>query len=334
VRRARDRVQGRSGARVIRPILLFLLLVGAACAPDSAAPAASSADRIELELEGGSKIVLPRAPRRVLPANTAAVEYVCTLIGPDRVAALPEQADRYSELDLGALGFGSVPRFDRFHAEPLIVLAPDLVLTHAWQAAETSEVLRAQGIAVLSLPSARSWADVRATIALLGRALAVEPAAARVIAGLDARVEQLAAGARSRPPLRALVYSNDGTGGWAAGRATTADALLGLCGLRNSAAEAGIEGHAALDLERLIGIDPDLFVVAKPARGEGGSATEGVLLATTALASLRAVRERRIAVLSAALISADSPEIVDAAEALARELERLHADGFAPAERK
>ena len=46
-------------------------------------------------------------------------------------------------------------------------LEPDLVLTHAWQAAETSAVLRAQGIPVLALVSVQSYEDIRRTLVLL-----------------------------------------------------------------------------------------------------------------------------------------------------------------------
>jgi ABC-type Fe3+-hydroxamate transport system substrate-binding protein len=99
--------------------------------------------------------------------------------------------------------------------------------------------------------------------------------------------------------------------------------MIRLAGLRNAAAESGIEGHSSLDFERLIEIDPDVIVVSRPATGEEGSATREILVSTPALARIAAVREGRIAVLSAALLSADSPRLVDAAEALADEVDRM-----------
>jgi iron complex transport system substrate-binding protein len=263
---------------------------------------------------------------RIVPGNTAAAEFLAVLLGDagaGRIAALPEQVDGYSSFDFHRAPWSTPPRFSRYAAETLIALHPDLVLTHEWQAAETTELLRAQGVPIVVLRSARSIDDVRETLAMLGRTLGSEARAADAIADLDRRMTKLREGAESRKGLRALEYSNNGTGGWTAGSDTTADALIRLAGMRNAAAEAGIAGHVVLDFERLITIDPEVIVVGAPARDEVGSPTKGVLETTSALANLSAVKNRRIAVLPAALLSSDSPCLVDAAERLAKEVDAL-----------
>lgn len=300
-----------SSSSIIACAVQGLAAVVAACAPPS--PAQASRDQ-----PGEHTLV-----RRVVPANVAAAEFVAFLVGPERIAALPEQVDDYSTIDFRADGFKEIARFSRYIAEPLIVLHPDLVVTHVWQSIETSDVLRRQGIDVLVLDSAQSWSDIRATIERLGAKLSVSEHAQAVIAQLEARTANVREQAARHPAWRALVYSNDGTGGYTAGSRTTADALLELVGLQNAAAEAGIHGHAALGFEKLIELDPDVIIVAAQARGEGGSPTRTVLLESSPLASLRAVREQRIAVLPAALLSSDSPCLIAAAEKLALEIERI-----------
>jgi ABC-type Fe3+-hydroxamate transport system substrate-binding protein len=263
---------------------------------------------------------------RILPGNTAAAEFLAALLGANgasRIAALPEQVDGYSSFDFRAPPWSILPRFSRYAAERLIALHPDLVVTHEWQAAETTQVLCAQKIPVVVLRSARSYEDIRATLAELGRTLGLEERAAEVTADLDRRVARLREGAGTRKDLRVLEYSNNGTGGWTAGADTTADAMIRIAGMRNAAAEAGSKGDVALELERLIAIDPDVILVGAPARDEGGSATKNVLEGTSALANLSAVKRKRIAVLSAALLSSDSPRLVDAAERLAAEVDAL-----------
>jgi iron complex transport system substrate-binding protein len=315
-----------------------------------AAPHAGSA--VRATLPDGSILELAAPPRRVIPGNAAAAEFIAPLLGAERIAALPEQVDGYSSFDFKLHGFERIPRFARYAAEPLIAMHPDLVITHTWQAAETSSVLREQGTPVLVLRSAMSYADVRATLLLLAQLFDLEAKGAALVSDLDRRVAALRAKAEARasvPPgaedaasgthgrsvgmSRALVYSNDGSGGWAAGSDTTADTLLRLAGLRNAAAEAGIKGHASLDFEKLLAIDPDVFVVAAPARGEGGSATKSVLESTAGLAGMKAIQSHRIVVLSAALLASDSPCLVDGAEALARGIDALGA-GAAPGPRK
>ncbi len=293
--------------------------------PPAITESSAAADRVRVRLPDGSDFELAARPVRILPTTTAAAEFLVPLVGAARLAALPEQVDDYSSVDFKRDGLGELPRFARYVAEPLIVFHPDLVVTHAWQSMDTTHVLRSQKIPVLVLASATSYADIQDTLRLLGRVCGVESQAGTVIAGLDQRIARLADGASTRAGLRVLAYSNDGSGGWTAGSNTTANTLCALVGVQNAAAEAGIDGHRSLDFEQLITIDPDVIVVATPVRGEGGSATKNVLSSTPALARLSAVKLGRIAVLSGALMSSDSPSLVDAAEALAAELDRIGA---------
>jgi iron complex transport system substrate-binding protein len=326
----------RSGLRFV---LVAFACAAASCRRESdAAPAAAAGDRppassaIRATLPDGSTFELPAPPRRVIAGNTAAAEFIAPLLGPERLAALPEQVDQYSSFDFGAHGFEKVRRFARYAAEPLIELHPDLVVTHAWQAAETTDVLRRQGTPVLVLKSATSYEDIRATILVCARIFDLEKKGEEMARELDLRVARLKERARRETSTsagsslpRALVYTNDGNGGWAAGSDTTADTLLRLAGLRNAAGEAGIKGHASLDFEKLISIDPDVIVVGAPVRGEGGSATKAVLESTPALAHLRAIRNHGIAVLSGAQLASDSQCLVDGAEELARQVDAMHA---------
>lgn len=293
----------------------FLLGVALACA------AACDAQHAP----GEAELNLASPPVRILPTTTAAAEFLVPLVGAERLAALPEQVDDYSSVDFKQGSLGALPRFARYVAEPLIVFHPDLVVTHAWQSADTTQVLRSQKIPVLVLPSATSYEDIQNTLRLLGRVCGVESRSESVIAGLDARVARLRSGASAREGIRALAYSNDGNGGWTAGLHTTVNTLFDLVGVRNAAADAGIDGHKSFDFEQLLTIDPDVIVVATPVHGEGGSASKSVLEGSPALAKLSAVKHGWIAVLSGALMSSDSLSLVDAAEALAAELDRIGA---------
>lgn len=263
------------------------------------------------------------APQRIVPGNCSAAELLAVLVAPERFAALPEQIDAYSTLDAKVGPLARVPRYARYVGENVIALAPDLVVTHVWQNQDTTAALASRGIPVLVLQSATTFEEVKTSLHAVGRAVHAQERAAQVERSLDARVAQLAASAAPRAKLRAFVYSNDGTGGTTAGARTSIDTVIRLAGLRNASAEAGLEGHVPADFERVLAIDPDLFVVGAQAAGEGGSATRNVIEGAASLAGLRAVRERRIVVLSAALLSADSLGIVDAAEALAGEVDRV-----------
>lgn len=262
-------------------------------------------------------------PQRVVCANTAASEFICLLVPAERVVGVPQQVDDYSAMDFKSHGFERATRIERYNAESVLALKPDLVVTHEWQSADTTNVLKSQGLDVLVMKSATSYDDIRATLVELGARLDAVARATEIVRDLDARVATLKASAPTRAHLTAMVYANSGTGGSTAGAHTTNDTTLHLAGLRNAAAEAGLDGHVNLDFERLLAIDPDFLIVASQARGEGGSATKAVVEATPALARSKARQPGHIVILPAALMSTDSPPLIDAAEFVAREVDRV-----------
>ncbi len=273
------------------------------------------------QTQPGGQPAAEKTGLRIVPTTTAAAELLTLLAGPEDVLALPEQVDNWSAQDFAHGGWEKLPRFARYLAEPLLVLRPGLVVNHDWQAADTTRVLQKSGIRVLTLGSGTSYADLRAAIEKLGTALQREQRARSALAALDARVAALAEQRARFAGVRALVYTNDGSGGWASGANTTADTMLKLAGLENAVKD--LQGHANLGFERLLMIDPDLIVSGAQARGEKGSTTRSVIEGTQVLAGLRARCEQRFAVLPAELLSSDSQHIVDAAEKLQAEAARV-----------
>jgi iron complex transport system substrate-binding protein len=254
---------------------------------------------------------------RLVPTTVAAAEYAREIAASEDFAALPEQVGQWSSRDFQSPPWGGLPRFSRFAAEPLFEHRPSVVVCNAWQASETVAVLREAGVRVVVLPAALRHEDIEANLDLLGRELGRVEAAQAAKQRLRERV--LALRARGASGWRAIAYTNDGVGGTASGEGTTIRTIMELAGLVDA---SGVRGHALVDFESLLARDPDVFVVGAPSTDERG-ATEALLLSTPALSGMRAVRERRIAVLPVELYSTDSPTIIDAAELLATRIEEL-----------
>ena len=303
---------------------LALLLALAACGPAS-------------EVGGGAVEALAQAApapqaRRIVPASARAIEFLADLVGPERVAGLPEQGFEYATLGADEARWKELPRFTAYVAEPVLALGPDLVLCDPWQSVDTNQRLAEAGVRVVLLPDTVAWREGARVLEELGRVLGVDERARESVAGLERRVAALAERTASRGRLRAMSYSNFGGQGFGAGTDTTIDEILRLAGLENAAATAGRVGHVSMSFEELILIDPDVIVVGTPLHtdaghaGDRGGASEAVLLSEPSLAGLRAVRGQRIARLAPGLMACASQRVVDAAEALATELERLDAE--------
>ncbi|MBI5365051.1 MAG: ABC transporter substrate-binding protein [Planctomycetes bacterium] len=261
--------------------------------------------------------------KRIVAANTAAAEYLRVLVPPARVALVPEQVGEYASIPFDQEGWEDVARLARYSADPILAANADLVVVHAWQEPETAALLRDRGVPVMQLSSANGWEDVASNLRALGVVLHCEKAAEKAILRRGDVVARLAREAAKRPKLRALVYSNDGSGGFAAAKHTTADAVLRIAGVVNAAAEAGLEGHAQVDFDRLLVLDPDLLVLAAPSKGAEKSVTLSVLESASVAAGLRALKEQRIVLLPDALLSSDSPTMVDAADLLVIRIDDL-----------
>lgn len=307
-----------------RTIPLALVLLIASCG-GTAPPRSGS-------LEALAEAVPAPQARRVVPASARGIEFLSDLIGPERVAALPEQGFEYATLGADDALWRDLPRFSAYLAEPVLALGPDLVLCDPWQSLDTNQRLVEAGVHVVVLPDTVSWREGAQVLEHLGRLLGVEDRARAAIAELEGRVAALEERAEGRPAQSALSYSNFGSQGHGAGTGTTMDEILRLTGLQNATAAGGRVGHVSLSFEELLLLDPDVIVVSTPLftdaghAGDRGGASEAVLLSEPSLAGLRAVRERRIARLSPGLFACASQRVVAAAEALAGELERLDAE--------
>ena len=258
-------------------------------------------------------------PVRILPANAAALDFLLALVPPERLVAVPVTTFDWADTGLDAEHWQE-RTLSSYVAEPVLAWGPDLVVTSEWQNAETTALLRRAGVRVVAIPDVVRFEDILTTLQALGRAVGEPERAAREVRSLRRRAAVLTA-SRSRPRPAAMTFTYLGAGAWTAGRGTTVDVLFALAGLRNAAAEAGLAGHAAVDIETLLTIDPEVIVVAEPSRAGELSASLAYLQNEPSLARLAAVAEGHVVALPAHLFAAASQQIVDAAETLVQKLE-------------
>lgn len=268
------------------------------------------------------EVFIPRAPRRVVVANTSLVDAVTALVPPDRVAALPRQAETWSAIARDPGEFADVPRFSVFVAEVVLAYEPDLVLCSVHSQPETVTTLRDVAVPTIRFGFPEDLAAVRADLRLVARLLGAEEQLAELDEDLDARIAALRDDRGERAGTSASFYAHDGSEGWSSGSRTAADEILDLAGLRNATAAAGHVGPVRLTFEQLLAIDPDVLVVPREF-GEVDGSTDRVLDEEDALRALRAVKDGRIVHLHPSLFSTTSHEIVTAAERLAEEIDSM-----------
>ncbi|MGQ9896718.1 MAG: ABC transporter substrate-binding protein [Acidobacteriota bacterium] len=244
-------------------------------------------------------------PRRIVSLSVGTDEILCALVPPERIAALSKYAAE-PEVSYVAEKARRIGVFVEREPERLLALQADLVLLARYTKAELRQVLEQAGAPTLTVEDFRSLADVESNIRRIGRAVGEPERADAVIVEMQAKLAAARAALRpDRAGLRALCLMRPLM---AAGRDTLADVKLTAAGLRNAAAD--LQGHVALSEEALLRLDPDLIFVATGLASDAGFREQ--LLGDRRLASLRAVREKRVLALPSRSLRTVSHHITEA----------------------
>lgn len=191
-------------------------------------------------------------PNRIVSTNVCTDQLLLLLVGRNRIAALSNlsQDPKLSTMPDAAKGIPTTGA----RAEEIVPLKPDLVLANVWTGAKANRFLAGIGIEVLVVPEAKSFADIEAVIAMLGRRLDETKRAERIILDMRHRLENA-----TRKPHggTALVYEPNG---YSPSTGTLSDAVLNAAGWRNLAPSLGVVTYGVVPLERVVVMRPDLLV--------------------------------------------------------------------------
>jgi iron complex transport system substrate-binding protein len=191
----------------------------------------------------------------VASINLCADQLVLTLADPSQIrtvswlAADPEESLLAAEASRYPLNYGS--------AEELLRFGPDVVIGGSFTNAFTRALLSRLGYTVVVLEPETTIAEIEANVRTVARALNRVERGEAVAAAMRARAQQLQG---ERPPhaLAAVVVR---PGGFTVGDHSLAHDLMTLAGVRNVAAEQGLDRWGSLSMETLLQTSPDLIVL-------------------------------------------------------------------------
>ena len=143
-------------------------------------------------------------------------------------------------------------------AEEIVPLKPDIVLAGEFDSADTVDLLLRLGARVERLALPRTLDDIPAQIRSLAQLVGAEPQAEQLIQNINHQLEILDAVPKADIAPTAFWYSSNGV---VIGGGTLEHELMQRAGLRNLAAERGIQGFAPLDLELLISAKPQFIII-------------------------------------------------------------------------
>ncbi len=191
----------------------------------------------------------PALPMRVMSINQCTDQLVLMLLPPERIASVT-WLSRDPLLSLMAARARGVAA-NRGEIEDVVRQQPDLIVADSFGSAATRAALRRFGFPMIEVAQPQSFDEIRATVRTLAVRLGTVARGEALIAGMDARLAELA----RRPPLNLRVASWSGDG-LSRGEGALYDAVLDAAGARNAAKE----GVAGTDVEALLALNPDILV--------------------------------------------------------------------------
>ncbi len=310
----------RKNLRFLWPLLFLAMLLSAACGTPSRSNQSSTSNGSfpRTVSAGETEIGIPRRPERIVSLTPSNDEILCALVDEKRIAGL----SKFSQDGATSYASDAARRINVFvdrNAEQVVSLRPDLVLAARYTKVDLKGLLAETNTPLVITTDFRNFADIEANVRLIGQAVGEEGRADAVIG--EMRRKLIAARSRLRPEsagLRALYLAS---GNFTAGAGTSIHEILTAAGLKNAAAEAGINGHVKIASEQIAHINPDVILI--PSGYERYRGFRGLLENDSQLSAVSAIKENRIVEVPARSVLTVSHHVADAVETLIETIDRL-----------
>jgi iron complex transport system substrate-binding protein len=239
-------------------LLLVLALLLSGC--QFLQPAPESAAMHEVTDSKGVVVNVPLKPQRIVSLSIATDEILLALAPVERIAALTYLADDGGISNI-AEAAKPVKTKIRAGAESVIALNPDLVLVPDWQPAELIQTLRDSGLSVYVFQSARTIQQVKENIHDLAAVIGEAAKGVELINQMEAALAAVEATVRTVPADQRKIVVYFSLMGGSGGIGSTFDDICRYAGVSNAAALAGLDMNATLSQEKLLQINPDIFLM-------------------------------------------------------------------------
>ena len=244
----------------------------------------------------------------VASINLCADQLVLALADPKQIltvswlAADPEESLFATAAAQHTLNYGT--------AEELLHFDPDVVIAGSYTNAFTRGLLARLGYRVVDLSPETTVAEIEANVRIVAAVLGQVGRGEQWVAAIRAESRSIDAHRPAHAPATVVVRP----GGFTVGRHSLADSLMTLAGVRNVAAEQGLDRWGSLSMEGLLRSAPELIVLTGYRLAQPSLAN--VVLEHPALTRLRA--ERRTTTIPAAYWACGLPQSLESAALLQR----------------
>lgn len=285
----------------------------ATTAPPTATPApAKAAFPLTITDDTGREVTLEKEPQKIVSLAPSNTEILFALgLGP-KVVGVTDFCDYPAEAATKPKMGGIKPSLEK-----IVAAQPDLVLAIAETsgAPEIAGKLEELNVKVIVL-GPKTLDDIMASIELVGQATGKGDEAANLVADIKAKVEGVIAKAKTATSKPRVMYELDATDPakpYTPGPGSFMDALIGMAGGSNIAADAKMQ-WAQLSLEEVVKKDPEIIILGDANYG----VTPDQVKQRPGWSNVTAVKSGNVKPIDDNLVSRPGPRIGDGLQALAK----------------
>jgi iron complex transport system substrate-binding protein len=187
---------------------------------------------------------------RIMSLKVCTDELLMDLVTPSRIASITYLSREKASLKVWSMA-AHIP-VNHNSAEEILAAHPDMILTDTLTPPALRPLLAKTGAKIVEVPPAENFADIRANVRLVARAVGEEKKGEALIARMDAQLAAL----KARRPAHAPTVAQWGMGGYVSGKGGLFDAQLQAAGARNI--ETARVGY--YDAESILAANPDFLV--------------------------------------------------------------------------
>ena len=297
-------------------LLIFLAILLASCV-ESNHSNLNINNTLIVEDDFGYKIVIKGVPSRIVSLAPSNTEILFALGLGDKIVGVTD----YCNYPPQALNKTKIGGYSTINIERVIALKPDLVVAAYGNGRETVETLRKFNITVVAL-NPKNVKDIERDILLLGKITGTEDNATKLVRWMEEKIEYIKKKVKGRKKVSvAHILWHDPI--WVSGKNTFIDEVISIAGGYNV---FDFEGWKIVSIEDLIEKNPEVIIVSS---GSGMGGKRDVVyewvVSDERLKGIDAVKNNRVYVVNADIISRPSYRIVFAIEKVAK---LLHPNAF------
>jgi iron complex transport system substrate-binding protein len=213
-------------------------------------------------LRDATGVAVPlRSYQRIVSQTLIADRVLSDLCEPTRIIAFTSHGAAESVIAHRLAGKAQLP--SRAPVEKLLELKPDLVIVNNLVDPGYVGRLREHGIRVFDLGHMRGLDTLLPNIQAIGYLIGAPERAGRYAHSFKERLERVAAPRAGKPRPGSMYISIYGDRMYGGAGRTSYHEILVHAGLRDLAAEAGLDGWPELTNERILALDPEVIVTQR-----------------------------------------------------------------------